>query len=569
MRTKALPPEPIQLFKELFVHTAYMAPILTSLQRIISQGLKQLVNFLGPSGQRLGTRIKQAAKRIRAQITDRQAGSSRSTIHQIFFEPGTQRLKSFPVAVSIVVLALFYYGNIGPSNAPLDSTQPAVMEESPMSPEAQAAATHKKPNEIRGVWITNVASGILFSPWGIPRAMHQLADMHFNTVYPVVWNRGKTFYHSDALKKITGQRIDPLLAIAHPLKDPLAEMVELGHQRNIRVLPWFEYGFMVPMNSALAQQHPDWLTTRHNGSRQLAEETFEMVARPDESTRHVNGSLDSDSSSNSSSDSSNDLEPEATPLAASSPEKESSNSTGSNNPFSGLLSSGAPAQLGWLNPLHPNVQGLLLGLIEEVVTAYDVDGIQLDDHFSWPVEFGYDDYTVSLYKAEHQGQSPPANPADADWIRWRANKLSKFVNVLHARVQEQCPSCTLSLSPNPAKFAYRFHLQDWQTWVDKGWIDELVVQVYRDQQDQFDSELGKDPLQAARDRIPVSIGILTGTWRRPISFEQIKAQVESSRDRHFSGISFFYWDTLWSYFTPEAPQQRRQNFQKLLADYPR
>lgn len=382
------------------------------------------------------------------------------------------------------------------------------------------------PGEMRGVWITNVASSLLFSPWGIPRAMHQLADMHFNTVYPVVWNRGKTFYHSPALKKITGQEIDPLLALTHPLEDPLQEMVRVGHQQNLRVIPWFEYGFMVPLHSNLARRHPDWLTCRQNGSRLLTADAL-----------HENV--------------------EELPLEGASLE----------NPPSGifrLLNSGAPHQLAWLNPLHPSVQGLLLGLVEEVVSQYAVDGIQFDDHFSLPVEFGYDDYTVSLYQAEHAGQEPPANPADDDWIRWRADKLSKFVNVLHAQVKAHCPTCTLSLSPNPAKFAYRFYLQDWSHWAEQGWLDEVVIQVYRDQLAQFESELGKSRLQAVRDRIPVSVGILTGTWRHPIAFEQIQAQVESSRDRHFAGVSFFYWETLWSYFTPEAPRQRRQNFRRLL-----
>ncbi len=371
------------------------------------------------------------------------------------------------------------------------------------------------PAEIRGVWITNVASSILFAPWGIPRAIHQLAEMHFNTLYPVVWNRGETFYHSQVLKQITGQTINPLIALTHPSEDPLTEMVRVGHQQHLRVLPWFEYGFMVPLNSPLAKQHPTWLTTRQNGSQRLLEDTFE-----------------------------------------------------GNEPAKGLLSrllkGAAPAQLGWLNPLHPSVQGLLLGLIEEVIERYDVDGIQLDDHFSWPVEFGYDDYTLSLYEAEHQGQSPPSNPADPDWISWRASKLTQFMKVIHARVKAKCQDCAVSLSPNPAKFAYRFHLQDWLTWVKQGWVDELVVQIYRDELFKFEGELRKGPLREAMDRIPVSIGILTGTWRRPVPFAQIREQVESSRDRRFSGVSFFYWDTLWSYFTPESPKQRRRNFRALL-----
>ncbi len=377
------------------------------------------------------------------------------------------------------------------------------------------------PAEMRGVWLTNVASSVFFVPWGIPRAMHQLADMHFNTVYPVVWNRGKTFYRSAVLNQITEQSIDPLLGLTHFIEDPLTEMVRVGHRHHLRVIPWFEYGFMVPLHSKLGQQHPDWLTCRQNGSRLLAADTFNE-----------------------------DIEDENTEDAPSG--------------ISRLLKSGAPSQLAWLNPLHPGVQGLLLGLAEEVVGQYEVDGIQFDDHFSLPVEFGYDAYTVSLYQAEHAGQLPPGNPADTDWVRWRADKLSQFMNILHARIKAKCPTCTLSLSPNPAKFAYRFYLQDWVSWVKQGWLDEVVIQVYRDQLAQFEGELGKERLQAVRDRIPVSIGILTGTWRHPIAFEQIQTQVEISRDRHFSGVSFFYWETLWSYFTPESPRQRRQNFRRLL-----
>jgi uncharacterized lipoprotein YddW (UPF0748 family) len=439
-----------------------------------------------------------------------------------------QRLRwpqSWLVVASIAILSLASFWYLWPSASPTGITTQRTQS-------APSAPIVKEPAEIRGVWITNVASSILFSPWGIPRAFHQLANMHFNTVYPVVWNRGNTFYRSAALQKIGGRPIDPLVAFTHPREDPLSEMVRLGHRQHLRIVPWFEYGFMVPLNSQLARQHPNWLTCRQNGSQQLRADTFD-------------------------------------PPEAIAPKQETAKDSRKNVPKAAwrdnLLKSGAPSQLGWLNPLHPSVQGLILAMAEEVVNQYDIDGIQFDDHFSLPVEFGYDAYTLSLYQAEHQGQAPPNNPADQDWIRWRADKLSKFINVLHAHIKAKCPSCILSLSPNPAKFAYRFYLQDWRTWVRQGWLDELVVQVYRDNLSQFEDELSKAALSEARDRIPVSIGILTGTWRRPISFEQIQAQVNISRDHRFSGISFFYWDTLWSYFTPEAPAQRRRNFQRLLS----
>ena len=441
------------------------------------------------------------------------------------------RINAFLSAVALPSIALFLALAVltyGSHRATRSAQTPAIVPTAP--PLEQTAepnisrTTLPQPEEIRGVWITNVASNVLFAPWGIPRAIDQLAALQFNTLYPVVWNRGNTFYRSSFLKDKTGQTIDPLVALMHPNKDPLEEIVELGHDKGMRVLPWFEYGFMVPLNSPLAQQHPDWLSRRLNGSRRLEDGTFEGDELPE--------------------------------VEAPTPRR---------GLIGQLLSSGAPRQIGWLNPMHPSVQGLLLSLVEEVIANYDIDGIQFDDHFSLPAEFGYDDYTVALYKTEHDGQRPPDDPADADWISWRAGKLSRFVSILYEKVKASCPTCTVSISPNPAKFAYRFHLQDWQTWVREGWVDELVVQIYRDDFEQFENELDKNPLRVAAEQIPVSVGILTGTWRHPIAFEQIKQQVESSRVRQFSGVCFFYWDTLWSYFTPEAPERRRKNFEQLMA----
>ncbi|MEL6470223.1 MAG: family 10 glycosylhydrolase [Cyanobacteria bacterium J06623_4] len=517
-------------------------------------------------------------------------------------------------SIGLLAIALIGFSLL----APRPTLQPTSTPSASLNTASPAAhKVPKPPSEIRGVWITNVASNVLFAPWGIPRAIDQLADMHFNTVYPVVWNRGKTFYHSPTLKKLTGQPIEPLIALTHPSEDPLREMARLGHRKHLRVIPWFEYGFMVPLNSKLAKQHPDWLTTRQNGSLRLQEETFNEGSAQKAPPRGLAKLLNSGAPTelgwlnplhpsvqaliHPSEDPLREMArlghrkhlrvipwfeygfmvPLNSKLAKQHPDWLTTRQNGSlrlqeetfnegsaqKAPPRGLaklLNSGAPTELGWLNPLHPSVQALILDLAQEVVSQYDVDGIQFDDHFSLPVDFGYDPYTVSLYRAEHQGQAPPTNPADEGWIRWRAGKLSSFVKELHSTVKAACPTCLLSLSPNPAKFAYRFHLQDWRTWVENDWLDELVVQVYRDDLYRFEGELAKNTLQATMDRIPVSIGILTGTWRRPISFEQIQAQVVSSRNHHFSGVSFFYWETLWSYFTPESPQQRRRNFRALL-----
>ncbi len=61
----------------------------------------------------------------------------------------------------------------------------------------------------------------------------------------------------------------------------------------------------------------------------------------------------------------------------------------------------------WLNAFHPEVQDFVMSLIKEVVTKYNVDGIQGDDRLpAMPSEGGYDPYTVTLYKAENGGAEP-------------------------------------------------------------------------------------------------------------------------------------------------------------------
>ena len=253
--------------------------------------------------------------------------------------------------------------------------------------------TLPKVTELRGVWLTNVASGVLYAPWGVNRALSQLAKLKFNTVYPVVWNRGTTFYPSSVAKQVTGRDRDLSLQILKLNQDVLAQIVKQGHRQGLRVIPWFEYGFLTPTNSALAKRHPDWLTVRRNASKVSVDvnnkATISKVVDP-------------------------------------------------------MLNKGV-----WLNPFHPEVQQFMLDLIVEVVSKYDVDGIQFDDHFGLPSDFGYDRFTVSQYQQEHQGKNPPNNYLDAQWLRWRADKLTSFMERVYKAVKAAKPNCLVTLSPNP------------------------------------------------------------------------------------------------------------------------
>lgn len=329
------------------------------------------------------------------------------------------------------------------------------------------------PTELRGVWLTNVDSEVLFSRPTLNNALRRLKRLNFNTVYPTVWNWGYTLYPSAVAERAIGQRVDP-----HPglqKRDMLAQAISQGHRLGLAVIPWFEFGFMAPADSELALRHPDWLTRRRDGTQVVMEGIYPRV---------------------------------------------------------------------WLNPFHPEVQQFILDLVAELASNYAIDGLQLDDHFGLPAELGYDPYTIQLYQQEHQGKRPPDDSTDAEWTRWRADRISRVMAQVFHTVKARKPDCLIALSPNSRDYSYRAFLQDWGTWERQGYIEELIVQIYREDLSSFELELTRAEIEMARDHIPVAIGILSGLKDLPIATEQIRQQVAAVRRRALSGVSFFFYETL-------------------------
>ena len=224
------------------------------------------------------------------------------------------------------------------------------------------------------------------------------------------------------------------------------------------------------------------------------------------------------------------------------------------------ISDSTDGEVVWLNPFRPEVQHFVTELVLEVITQYDADGIQFDDHTSLPNEFGYDDFTVALYVSETK-QKPPANPADPAWVRWRANKLTAFMVQLRNAVKERKPKAIFSVSPNYYDLAYKFNLQDWLDWVRQNIVDELIVQVYRSDLQSFLQQIERPEIQEVQQKIPTGIGILTGLRNNPVAMSQIQSQVQAARS-HGLGVSFFYYESLWS-VAPESVTARQAGFQTL------
>ncbi|MBD1828455.1 family 10 glycosylhydrolase [Microcoleus vaginatus GB1-A2] len=359
-----------------------------------------------------------------------------------------------------------------------------------LSPRLLAQTPPKTPTtELRGVWLTNIDSDVIFSRNNIIDAVNRLDKLNFNTIYPTVWQGGYTLYPSAAAERVFGQSIDPSPGLKD--RDILKEIIAQSRQKGIAVIPWFEFGFMAPAESELATLHPDWLAQRRDGSTIWKEGKHDRV---------------------------------------------------------------------WLNPFHPQVQQFILDLILEIVDNYDIDGIQFDDHFGLPVEFGYEPLTVSMY--QEQIKSPPSDDArETFWVRWRADKINDFVGRVSRAIKSRKEKCIVSLSPNPFHFALPAHLQDWFTWERRGYIQEIVLQVYRSDIKRFSAELEREEVKLAKLNIPTAIGILTGLKNNSVPLKQIQEQVQEVRKRDFAGVSFFFYESL-SNWAKETPEQRNYALQE-------
>jgi uncharacterized lipoprotein YddW (UPF0748 family) len=228
----------------------------------------------------------------------------------------------------------------------------------------------------------------------------------------------------------------------------------------------------------------------------------------------------------------------------------------------GLTSISAAGEVVWLNPFRPEVQQLIRELVLEIVGQYEVDGIQFDDHMSLPREFGYDPFTVALYRKD-TGKAAPPNPEDPAWVKWRADRITAFMAELRLAVQERRPGALLSVSPNYYDFAYKLQLQDWLSWVRRGIADELLIQIYRSDLESFLPQLSRPEVLEARQRIPTAIAIMAGQRNRPVAIELIAAKVEAAR-RQGLGMGFFYFESLWG-LGAEPPGTRQAALQQLFA----
>ncbi len=143
----------------------------------------------------------------------------------------------------------------------------------------------------------------------------------------------------------------------------------------------------------------------------------------------------------------------------------------------------------WLDPGIPEARQYVNEVIEELVSGYNIDGVVLDDYFypyqdyyakgqSFPDKESYQNYLSSSKK--------PLNVKD-----WRRSNINTFIREINDSIHEIKSDLLFGVSPfgiwRPGypnkirgKDAYNEIYTDSRQWLEQGWLDYFVPQLYWD-----------------------------------------------------------------------------------------
>lgn len=191
----------------------------------------------------------------------------------------------------------------------------------------------------------------------------------------------------------------------------------------------------------------------------------------------------------------------------------------------------------YLDPGLPAVREYLVGIVEEIVNNYDVDGIHLDAVRYPGEESGYNEGSVLRFNQENSTHGNPKHD-DKKWNDWRRAQVTELVRLVKNTVKSAEKGIELSacVSSNQTD-AYFARYQDWPSWLRTGLLDFVVPTVFPIDDRVFKAETD-DLLKTAGSK---TVYIGQGGWR--LASQRSVAQIQMALDAGAPGIvvySYYY-----------------------------
>lgn len=154
----------------------------------------------------------------------------------------------------------------------------------------------------------------------------------------------------------------------------------------------------------------------------------------------------------------------------------------------------------YYNPASEAVRALIADGVEELLSTYDVDGVQIDDYFYPSTDLSFD--RVSWSRTVDAADVPG----------WRRGNVDRMVRALYARIKQVRPAATFGISPQGDQRINREEqYADVPRWMrEAGHADYVMPQLYWGGP-RFDASLAEWLSLPRRDGLSLPIGL--GAYR--------------------------------------------------------
>jgi uncharacterized lipoprotein YddW (UPF0748 family) len=358
--------------------------------------------------------------------------------------------------------------------------------------------------ETRALWVLRTS---LASPDSIATLIHTAREHGFNTLLVQVRGRGDAYFTGGLEPRAVELQRQPASF------DPLATVLASAHEAGLRVHAWINLNLVssaadLPIAPThIIHRHPGWLMV----PRELAQE----LARVKEESPAYVGKLARWTRTQT-------------------------------NEIEGLYAS----------PIIPAAADHVNGIVRDLVTRYDLDGVHLD-YARYPgARFDYSLGAIREFRESLQPRLTASTRRDLDareskdlfvypdmfpeaWKAFRISRLTALIARLRTTIKTARATTLLSVATAPDLQEAREHrMQDWERWLQDGLVDAVCPMAYTPEPTRF-----AEQITAARDVAGgrfVWAGI--GAYRLPAA--QTIENIETARRLGAAGIVLFSYDSL-------------------------
>ena len=323
---------------------------------------------------------------------------------------------------------------------------------------------------------------------GIQKTLDIIKDTGINNVFLETYFHGRTIYPSIVMKSYGFEEQNPDFKGI----DALGVWVKEAHKRGIKVHTWFESFYV------------------GNRSPQLNPKSI-LAIRPDWQNR-----------------------------------------TRQKADYDGYVSHPQEHNGYFLDPANPEVTSFILKLISEIITRYNVDGVNID-YVRYPNltkddlsnQWGYTPFARDEFKKVYEIDPVEITQRDSLWDKWceyRQDKITDYVQRASVIVRSKNVVFSAVVFPD-YKISLRTKQQDWVRWSEQRYVDVLTPLILTS-----DDTLAKSMLEEIKKKASDDVKVYPGLFAGFIESdpEDLLRQIHIIRKLKLQGVVLFDWAHLSS-----------------------